>query len=129
MTAMPMPHRRDDLPDVAYAALRIASRDESEAPTTDHTTPCAAFCAFREAFGSFKGVVITSASAVLLAILAVAGNLWLRQDRAQERMTASEVASASLTTEVRVELSAIKASQVRVEGMLAALYHVTPASP
>lgn len=131
---MPTPRRRDDPPDVDYAAQHRAEREEhdrdhAEAPTTDHTTPCAAFCAFREAFGTFKGIVATASGSVLLAVVAVAGNLWLRQDRAQDRMTASEVANASLTTEVRVELAAIKASQTRVETMLASIYRVTPANP
>lgn len=88
----------------------------ADAPTREyvvgHTSPCAPLA-------SFRSIVCTCSGGALLVAATVAWNIWQRQDHAGDRATAAEIAAASLTTEVRVELVAIKAGQARQEAAMA----------
>jgi hypothetical protein len=67
---------------------------------------------------------VIAVSVFILGLAAsAAGYLWVRADGTDDRVRAAEIAAASLTAEVRVELGAIKASQARSEGLLASLSH------
>ena len=101
--------------------------DESEAPTrvVTHYTPCEIAKDMLKSHSRLQAFVGSGVGAALIA----AGYLYMRQDKAQDRQTAAEVAAASLTVEVRVTMANILDEQRQTKSLLASLYHITPATP